>query len=95
MEEISRILKVVKNRLAPGEDGVSYKALKIFNKMYTDILPELFTTCCCFGVFPDAWKPDLVVWIPKPGEDPTLENSYQPITLLSTLGKMLERCISR
>lgn len=93
--EVTAILKEVKNRSAPGTDGIGYKAVKLLNKRYPLVLPTLYSACLRLGVFPSAWKPGLVIWLPKPGKDPCEEGSYRPITLLSTLGKVLERCLAR
>ena len=43
--------------------------------------------------FPDALKSGIIVVIPKPGKPAENPNSYRPITLLPTVGKVCERCI--
>ncbi|KAK7602957.1 hypothetical protein V9T40_006931 [Parthenolecanium corni] len=93
--EIRMFLKKVKNRSAPGDDGINYKAIKLLNIAYPYLLPAIYSACLKFGVFPDCWKLGKVIWIPKPDKDPKQEGSYRPITLLSTLGKLLERCMNR
>lgn len=84
---MSCTLKEVKNKSAPGDDGISYKAIKIFNKAYPDILHRLYSACLQFGVLSEAWKPGR-------RKDPLQEGANWPITLQSTLGKVLERCIA-
>ncbi|KAJ8891297.1 hypothetical protein PR048_010813 [Dryococelus australis] len=40
--------------------------------------------------FPETWKQAKVVTFPEPGKPPSLPTSYHPISLLSTLSKLLE-----
>lgn len=91
--EVSKLMKTVKNRSAPSPDAINYKIRKYFNKRYPTSISSLFTGCVEMTCFPEVWKPGKVVWLPKPGKDPSSPDVYRPITLLSTLGKMLERVI--
>ena len=45
------------------------------------------------GHFPDRWKIQKLVLLPKPGKPPGYPASYRPICLLDTVGKLLERLI--
>ena len=47
------------------------------------------------GYHPLAWKIDYISMIPKSGKNPLQATSYRPITLLSTMGKLLERLFTR
>lgn len=96
--EVTRLLKSVKNRSAPGLDNVNYKALKKVNKKHPTLLPELYTQCLRWSTFPSRWKEGKLALIPKgkDGMDTFLTGSYRPLTLLSVIGKTLERvCLSR
>jgi len=44
------------------------------------------------GCFPRRWKKSIIIMIPKPGKDHTLTSSYSPISLLSCLSKLFEKC---
>lgn len=72
---------------------MNYKTLKIFNKCSPYILAELYSYCLEYGVFPAVWKTGNVVWLPKSDKSLATHNGYRLITLLSTLGKVLERVI--
>jgi len=69
--------------------------LKITNILFLDMLAELFGNCLKFSVFPVEWKKGNVVWLHKEGKDPLAASAYRPITLLSTLGKLLEKVIAQ
>lgn len=43
--------------------------------------------------FPAVWKLAKIIALPKPGKDPKLLNSYRPISLLSSLSKVVERVV--
>jgi hypothetical protein len=57
-------------------------------------LALLFNHILLFGHFPTAWKSAKVIPIPKPGKPPSDPCSHRPISLLSTLSKLLELFIS-
>ncbi|KAL7403374.1 hypothetical protein ABVT39_028188 [Epinephelus coioides] len=79
---------------APGEDGVDNRLIKESATEYLAQLADLFTICLHTGYFPKPWKSALVTMIPKPHKDPHLAANYRPISLLSTLGKLLERVLA-
>lgn len=45
------------------------------------------------GYFPLCWKTSMVLPILKPGKNPVKPGSYRPISLLSSLSKIIERII--
>lgn len=92
--EVTKYLKKSRNRSAPGPDGINFKLLKAFHRLFPAILPALFSACLQHGVFPDIWKRGRIVWIPKEGKDPASIDGYRPITLLSALGKTYEKCVA-
>ena len=57
-------------------------------------LTQLFNHLLRLGYFPTNWKRAKVVPIPKPNKPGTDPNSYRPISLLSTLGKLFERILA-
>lgn len=61
-----------------------------------DLFLNLVNDCLMKGSFPNIWKNAEVVAILKgPGKDPSLANSYRPISLLSIFSKVTERIICR
>jgi ribonuclease HI len=57
-------------------------------------LLAIFNDCWSQGFFPQCWKSAVTVTIPKPGKNLDELKSYRPISLLSTVGKLLERIVS-
>lgn len=92
--EISRIIKNIRGRGAPGIDKITNKVIKQLPSIYHDILAQLYNACLKLSYFPDAWKVAVIVMIPKPNKDHTLVDNYRPISLLNTLGKLFERVIA-
>jgi len=92
-EEITQFLKGRNNKTSPGMDQIQWKHLKILNKKRPKILEDLYNGCLRHRVFPEKWKEGRVCFILKPDKPQDEIGSYRPITLLSCLGKTLERLI--
>ena len=58
----------------------------------TEPLTILFNRCLNEGIFPNIWKIAHVTPLHKKGPE-NLCNNYRPISLLSCVGKVLERCV--
>ena len=61
-------------------------------KVQTNELTSLFNESIIQKVFPDDWKMGVITPIPKPG-NLLLKTNWRPITILNTLGKLLEKII--
>ena len=73
--------------------SVSSNLLILASPMLFSFLSELFTVILRHGYMPETLRDCTLVPIPKPFKDPTLSDSYRPITLAPNLSKVLERCI--
>jgi len=58
-------------------------------------LLEIFNQMLDSGIYPHTWKSATIITIPKPNKPSSDINSYRPISLLSCLGKTLEKIIAR
>lgn len=79
---------------APGIDKVTYICLQKCEDLLLPFLSQLFTASLCLGFIPPSWKEAIVVAVPKPRRDPLSPSSYRPISLLSALGKILDRIMT-
>ena len=59
------------------------------------VLLKIFNHSWMKGVVPAVWKEAIVIPVPKKGKDKKNPCSYRPISLLSCVGKLLERMINR
>lgn len=79
---------------APGPDGLPYVCFRQCEDILTPILLCIFSASLRLGHVPASWKVAIVVPVPKPGGDLTSPKGFRPISLLSTLAKLLERIIT-
>ncbi|CAB0039970.1 unnamed protein product, partial [Trichogramma brassicae] len=93
LEELKGAQSRIKERSAPGPDGIPNSALKIAIATRPDIFLRVYTMCLETGVFPSGWKRQRLVLLPKPGKPPDEPSSYRPLCMLDTAGKILERII--
>ena len=93
LPNLKELLLETKAKSSPGEDGVSYALLKKCSDNTKQIICNLLNQCLAKNEFPIQWKKAKVRMLPKPGRDKRRAANYRPISLLSCLGKILERYI--
>ena len=89
-EEIVEFLQALDTNKASGPDGIAAKMLKSTASVIAPSLTTLFNYSVMSGVIPDEWKNSNIVPIPKSSNKAQASN-YRPISLLSTVSKMLEK----
>jgi hypothetical protein len=93
-KELKSVLKHLPNS-APGPDNVHNRCLKNFTNSLINHLLKLMNASLTFGYVPRLWKNAFIILLLKPGKDRTQVSSYRPISLLSCVGKVLEKIIKR
>jgi hypothetical protein len=94
VEEYSKALKRLNDRSAPGLDGIPVKFIKN-TKAVESILIDFYNKILKFGIHPVTWKTHLVQAVFKKNRTSIVsEKDYRPITLISTLSKLLEGIIT-
>ena len=86
ISEISNVLNKASDS-SPGEDTVSYSMIKNAPPAYIQQLAKLYTRSLQEGKLPSLWKLATIIPIPKKNK------SYRPISLLSVIGKIMEKII--
>ncbi|KID83767.1 reverse transcriptase [Metarhizium guizhouense ARSEF 977] len=81
---------------SPGADSITVKLLQAVWDIIGGHVCRLYQGCLTVGHHPGAFREAEVVMIPKPGKrNLSTPRAWRPISLLSCLGKGLERLIAR
>lgn len=89
--KVIEIIKTLKRRKAPGPDNISNTVIQNLPGPAICLLTRIFNACLSHSYFPLNWKFAKIIAIPKPGKCPSIPTNHRPISLLSSLGKILER----
>jgi hypothetical protein len=92
-QEVLQTIRGLKNRKAPGPDNISNRALKNLPEKAVVAITEIANGIFRLRHFPARWKTANVIFIPKPGKDPKFPQNHRPISLLSSVGKVIEKLI--
>ncbi len=92
-ENVERLLSEVEVGKATGPDNVSPRVLKNCAKELSGPLTTVFQTCLRENKWPSTWKEARVVPVHKKSLRSEPSN-YRPISLLSVVGKVLERLVA-
>ena len=81
---------------APGKDGITSAVLRLAWPQISALVIDLFRACTEAGYHPLCFRTAIVAIIEKPKKiDRSCPRSYRPISLLSVLGKGLERLLAK
>ena len=90
--ETENIISSLSVNKAVGPDLISHKLLKNVKNSISYPLSLLFNKSLNDQYFPVKWKESIINPLFKKGEK-FIASNYRPISLLSCLGKLMERCI--
>jgi hypothetical protein len=91
-DEVYDLLKCIDTSKATGPDGISPRMLREAAPAIAEPLSNLFNLSLLNHKVPTAWKRANVVPIHKKNSRNIVDN-YRPISLLSCVGKLMERII--
>jgi hypothetical protein len=92
--DVYEVLSTVDPGKASGPDGIPGKLLRECALEISPALTAIFNASLLQGKVPSAWKRANVTPVFKKGDKSCVEN-YRPISLLSLVSKVLERCIHK
>ena len=93
-EEVKSILETLKIGKASRPECINNFVLKMCALEHSETLPKLFNCSLSQAKVPITWKEANVTPVFKK-DDPSNYENYRPISLLSTIGKVLERVIHK
>lgn len=91
--ELIKELRKCNNNSAAGADEINYKVIKSLPYNVLELLAKTYSLCLELGYFPEKFRKAEVIMLPKPKKDKSLVKNYRPVSLLSCLGKVLERVV--
>jgi hypothetical protein len=92
--EVKWTMKQLRNS-SPGPDNVHNRCLKKYTDLLLQFITTLFHAVIDCGHIPDIWKKANIILLLKPKKENHLPSSYRPISLLSCVGKLLERIVKQ
>ena len=95
IKELEEATRNMKNGKSPGHDLIVYEFIKNLTDDIKTQLLHLYNLSWESGMYPKQWKIATIIPLLKNNKDPAEPNSYRHITLLSTLGKLMERLVER
>lgn len=95
MKSLGIAIKSRANKKSKGADNISNFLIKKLSPKFKILLAILFNQAYNIAFFPTEWKTALIIPILKKSKPTSEPISYRPISLLSCLGKIYERCIKQ
>ena len=92
IQEITTIVSKLPAKTSSGHDNISNILLKEIILPLAPVLNEVFNQSLASGEFPEIFKIAEVIPLYK-GKDRMCESNYRPISLLSTISKILEKIV--
>jgi hypothetical protein len=94
IEEIMSIIKSLRNKAAPGHDGIHPKVIKNLSSELAPLLSHLISKIFETGHYPVCLKIAIFTPIFKSGSNKNIDN-YRPISVLPIINKIVEKVIHR
>ena len=90
--EVGGFMQQLPTKISSGHDNISNILLKSIGAYIVKPLTQVFNNSISMGIFPDVMKLAEVVPLYK-SKERFLETNYRPISLLTTMSKLLEKIV--
>lgn len=94
LRELQEAMLSLKKKKAPGVDQITNEMLLHLGPKAKKKLLQMYNESWKSGIVPQIWKEATMVPVHKKGKEKSKADSYRPISLLSCVGKLLERMIN-
>ena len=89
-----QVIEGFKPKKAPGSDGITGGVLQLVYKGIPKTMTAIYNECLKTGCFPTDWKTARILPIIKPGREDSIDpTKYRQISLINTVGKVLEKLL--
>ncbi|KAF8784248.1 putative 115 kDa protein in type-1 like protein [Argiope bruennichi] len=93
-QEVARTINGLPKGKAPNLDGIDNIVIQQINQKFPQLFTDFFNKCLTLKKFPDSLKIGNILFR-KPGKPINEATSYRPISLLPTIGKVLEKLLTQ
>ncbi|GBN67450.1 hypothetical protein AVEN_204814-1 [Araneus ventricosus] len=93
--ELRKVIRELNKTKAPSYDGLDNIILQQIHSANPQLLLEMFNKCLSLGLFPTSFKMGVILLFYKEGKDQNDPKSYRPISLLPSMGKLLEKLMTQ
>lgn len=95
-KEILQTGKYLRTKKVPGPDQIPNEVLKVIMPEINSHLEQIFNDSLSIGYYPSHFKESIIIILRKEGgtRDYTNPKSYRPISLLNTVGKIMEAILA-
>ena len=93
-KELSVAIRTLKNKYGSDFDGLNNFILKKIQFAIVPTLTYLVNKCFENSLFPNCLKKAVMIPLYKKG-DPKVAENYRPISLLPTIGKLIEKLVQK
>lgn len=90
--EITKCIEELKSSAAPGIDLIKASTIQVVKLYIVKPLKHIINASFATGIFPDGFKNAVIIPVFKKGDVESVTN-YRPISLISNLAKVMEKCI--
>src|ERR1043165_747098 len=94
LNELKDAIRSVKCNKSPGDDRIPYELRKHLHRNALRVLLAYYNKIWKEGDLPDDWHHAIIVPLLKPTKNASLPESYRPISLTSTLCKVMEKMVT-